>query len=61
MNPLHTQHPELHGFGDVRVYDRAYRQKRAKQNMAAGLTWRGKPRKRPLRPELDGLGAAVCD
>lgn len=51
----HAQHPELHGLGNTRLYDRAYRQKRGRENVAAGLTWRGNPRKRPLRPELDGL------
>jgi hypothetical protein len=55
MNPNHRQHPELHGFGDSKVYDRAYNQKRGKENMAAGKTWRGHQRKRPVRPELEGL------
>lgn len=39
-------HPELHGFGDMKVYRRAYWQKRGRENVAAGLTWNGEPRKR---------------
>ena len=45
-------HPELHGFGDQKVYDRAYWHKRGRENIAAGLTWHGEKRKRELRPDL---------
>lgn len=45
-------HPELHRFGDAKVYQRAYWQKRGRENIAAGLTWNGQPRKRALRSDL---------
>jgi hypothetical protein len=45
-------HPELHGFGDQKVYRRAYWQKRGQENMAASLTWGGGKRRRETRPDL---------
>lgn len=46
------QHRALHGFGDVKVYRRAYWAERGRENIAAGLTWGGEPRRRPPAPEL---------
>ena len=54
MNPRDRIHPELHGLTGNRYY-RAYQLKRRVENIAAGLTWDGRERRRPIRHDLAGL------
>jgi hypothetical protein len=54
VNPLHTEHPELHGLRGNEYYGRIQAIYRS-NNKALGLTWDGKFRKFPLRPDLAGL------
>ena len=54
MNPRDRIHQELHGLTGNR-YNRAWLRKRRVENIAAGLTWDGRPRKRAIRFDLAGL------
>lgn len=47
------QHPELHGFGDPKTYQRVYWNKRGQENIAAGLRFDGTPRRR--QTDLPGI------
>ena len=54
MNPCDRIHPELHGLRGNR-YSQRYLAKRRLENIAAGKTWNGKERQRPVRVDLIGL------
>ena len=54
MNPRDRIHPELHGLTGNR-YSRNWLRKRRVENIAAGKTWDGRPRKREIRFDLVGL------
>jgi len=54
MNPAHREYPQLHGLRGNR-YSRQWLRIRRAENIAAGLTWDGKKRKRPIRLDLIGL------
>lgn len=54
MNPAHRIHHELHGLRGNR-YFKAWLRKRRVENIAAGLTWDGKKRKRKIRFDLARL------
>jgi hypothetical protein len=58
MNPADRIHPELHGLTGNRYY-RAWQRKRRTENVAAGLTWDGRMRKRPIRFDLVGLSRSA--
>lgn len=49
------RHPDLHGLGDEAAYYRCWNQKRRRENIAAGLTWDGRTRVRPIRKDLAQL------
>jgi hypothetical protein len=54
MNPRDRIHQELHGLTGNRYY-RAFQRLRRVENIAAGLTWDGRPRKRAIRFDLAHL------
>ena len=54
MNPIHRKHPELHGLRG-NEYFRSFKSQWRKNNIAAGLTWDGKRRVRPIRPSRPDL------